>query len=168
MSADLIKQLLTALKTCSECAYRESVPGSGWSQWGHFDREKVAKAITAADAHLRTVPDTPTVDLDRIAKLERENAKLNEMSEEDDALRDLLSEKLTRIAVALKGEPPPLTLRGWHDLPELVTAMMEKHAEQRTQANNDALERAAVLLDGANIAMFDMYAGEIREMKVPT
>ena len=76
MSADLIKQLLTALKTCSECAYRESVPGSGWSQWGHFDREKVAKAITAADAHLRTVPDTPTADLDRIATLERENAKL--------------------------------------------------------------------------------------------
>ena len=38
----------------------------------------------------------------------------------------------------------------------------------RTPATNDALERAAVLLDNANTAMFDMYAGEIREMKVPT
>ena len=166
MSADLIKRK-EWLKQADELYInaRAAMMFSDNEQMGHANN---VEADTKFRAHLRTVPDTPTVDLDRIAKLERENAKLNEMSEEDDALRDLLSEKLTRIAVALKGEPPPLTLRGWHDLPELVTAMMEKHAEQRTQANNDALERAAVLLDGANIAMFDMYAGEIREMKVPT
>lgn len=58
MSTDLIRRLLTALKTCSESAYSENLPGSGWSQWVHFDREKVAKAITEADAHL-AMPDTP-------------------------------------------------------------------------------------------------------------
>ena len=118
MSADLIKRLTDELRRISEVFYP-----TGTSQYR-------SELIAEADAHLRAVPDTPTADLDRIATLERENAKLNEMSEEDDALRDLLSEKLARIAVAIKGEPPPLTLWGWHDLPELVTAMMEKHAEQ--------------------------------------
>ena len=61
MSTDLIKQLRDALDDFADgCA-----------------AEKYVRALLAkADAHLRTVPDTPSVDLDRIATLERENAEL--------------------------------------------------------------------------------------------
>ena len=34
-----------------------------------------------------------------------------------------------RIAVALKGEPPSLTLWSWHDLPELVAALARENAK---------------------------------------
>ena len=61
-----------------------------------------------------------------IAELERENAELRESEHESEALRMSLSDKLTRIAVAVKGEPPPLTLWGWDDLPEVVATQAER------------------------------------------
>ena len=87
--------------------------------------------------------------LDRVALLERENAELRESENESDTLRHLLSDKLARIAVALKSEPPALTLWSWHDLPELVAALAKEHAELKlsleTQAANFAeLEQISI------------------------
>ena len=50
-------------------------------------------------------------------------AMLRESALEADGVIDMLSLRLQQIAVALKGEPPVLTLWSWHDLPELVTAL---------------------------------------------
>lgn len=56
----------------------------------------------------------------RIAELEAE-------VEEDHSLRESMADKLTRIANIVKGQPPPLTLHSWHDLPEVVErALLDK------------------------------------------
>lgn len=47
-----------------------------------------------------------------------ENARLRADAAECDALRSKLADILTRTANALKGEPAPLHLHSWHDLPE--------------------------------------------------
>ena len=67
----------------------------------------------------------------RIATLVRENEELREGENESDRLRTSLSDLLTRIAVAAKGEPPLLTLLGSGDLPELVAALAKDAARYR-------------------------------------
>lgn len=47
-----------------------------------------------------------------------------ECAEEDRALCDKLSDILTRTANVLKGEPKPLHLHSWHDLPEVARRLV--------------------------------------------
>lgn len=61
--------------------------------------------------------------------LSAELAEAKEDLEEGDALREKLSGLLTRTVSALRGEPPPLTLWSWHDVPELA-AEARKDAER--------------------------------------
>lgn len=42
---------------------------------------------------------------------------------EGDDLRERLSDILTRSVNAIRGEPEPLSLHSWHDLPELIEAL---------------------------------------------
>ena len=116
MSTDLIKRLRDELGKVVVDHYP-----SGWE-----DRSAVVRytgLIAEADAHLASAAQS------REATLERENAELRESENENDTLRHSLSDKLTRIAVTLKGEPPALTLWSWHDLPELVAALARENAK---------------------------------------
>lgn len=45
---------------------------------------------------------------------------------ESEALRERLAALLTGVAAGLKGDPPPLTMHDWSDLPALAAAMREK------------------------------------------
>lgn len=56
--------------------------------------------------------------------LAEEVRRLRDELQEADALRDKMGGILTRTANALRGDPPPLHLHSWHDLPERVTAAM--------------------------------------------
>src|SRR3954470_5323450 len=53
----------------------------------------------------------------------REVTGLREELADTDALNGRLSALLSRIAVALKGEEPPLVMHSWHDLPDLARAL---------------------------------------------
>ena len=44
------------------------------------------------------------------------------MTDEEDQLRAIMADLLTRTANALRGDPPPLTSWSWHDLPERAAA----------------------------------------------
>ena len=57
------------------------------------------------------------------------------MTDEEDQLRAIMADLLTRTANALRGEPPPLTLWSWHDLPERAAAAI---------AAIDVLQRVAL------------------------
>lgn len=59
--------------------------------------------------------------------------KLAEEIEDMRALCDKLSDILTRTVNVLRGEPPPLTLWSWHDLPELASAAKQEAKKARTQ-----------------------------------
>jgi len=41
-------------------------------------------------------------------------------------VREKLASLLTQVAVALRGEPPPLVMWSWHDLPLLVKALKSR------------------------------------------
>lgn len=71
---------------------------------------------------------------DEIARLRDESAKLRADQEECDALRRKLTDILTRTANALKGEPAPLTLHSWHDLPEWAQRLRDENAGMRKDA----------------------------------
>jgi hypothetical protein len=75
-----------------------------------------------------------------IAALERELAEAKEREEEGDAVCKKLSDLLARVAIALKGEPPDMTLWSFHDLPELVATLAIENAilkEQKGDTNAD-------------------------------
>lgn len=66
---------------------------------------------------------------------------------ESDAVRERLAELLKQTAVALRGEPPPLTSWSWHDVPERAAAAIAAiDVMQRAASINaeraDALEAA--------------------------
>lgn len=46
---------------------------------------------------------------------------------EGDDLRERLSDILTRSVNAIRGEPEPLSLHSWHDLPELIEALRAEY-----------------------------------------
>lgn len=84
-----------------------------------------------------------------------ENERLRiELDAADRTLRQL-SDTLTRIAAALKGEPPEFTAHSWHDLPEIAAENVEyiRHMEaivhgrdeetQQLRRQRDALRDAA-------------------------
>lgn len=76
----------------------------------------------------------------RISTLERELAEAKAREEEGDAVCQKLSALLARVAIALKGEPPDMTLWSFHDLPELVATLAIENAilkEQKGDTNAD-------------------------------
>lgn len=70
---------------------------------------------------------------------------------ESDALRERLAELLKQTAVALRGEPPPLTSWSWHDVPERAAAAI---------AAIDVMQRAADI----NAARADALEAALREL----
>ena len=61
-------------------------------------------------------------------RLTEKLAELEQEAAEEDALRERLSELLTKSVNAIRGEPAELSLHSWHDLPELCNGLMEKLA----------------------------------------
>ena len=59
------------------------------------------------------------------------------MTDEEDQMRAIMADLLTRTANALRGDPPPLTAWSWHDLPERAAAAI---------AAIDVLQRMALEL----------------------
>lgn len=57
-----------------------------------------------------------------IARLRARVAELEAERDDDDALRERMSDILKRTAIALRGPEPPLTAWSWHDLPERAAA----------------------------------------------
>lgn len=86
-----------------------------------------------------------------IARLESErDAALRDL-EEESALRERLAEILTRVALALKGPPPPLTLHDWSDLPALaVESLQAAYADEQQRASTwrDAARALARIVGG--------------------
>lgn len=76
------------------------------------------------------IPAEPDRDIDLVlanaaAEIDRLRARVAELEAEladDDALRESMADKLNRIAIAFRGEPPTLTSWGWEDLPERAAA----------------------------------------------
>ena len=81
------------------------------------------------------------------AARDRAEARVCEMQSELDecaALEDRLSEILGRVAVALKGEPRPLTSHSWHDLGEV--AEKERAAREKAERERDEWRHLATSL----------------------
>lgn len=74
---------------------------------------------------------------ERFFALEQERDSLRLEVEECTALNDKLADLLRGVALALKGEPGPLSRHSFHDLPELVAAL--KLAHKKLQADCDDL-----------------------------
>ena len=62
--------------------------------------------------------------MDTVADLKRRIAELEEELSEEAALREKLTDILTRTAIALKGPEPDNMMWSWHDLPELAEKAM--------------------------------------------
>jgi len=60
---------------------------------------------------------------DIVLTLGRRILDLEAELEQDEPLRAKMADLLTRTAIALKGEPDPLSSHSWHDLPEIAAAM---------------------------------------------
>ena len=73
---------------------------------------------------------------------------------ENEALRERLSDLLTRTANALRGDPPPLTLWPWHDLPDRAAAAI---------AAIDVMQRAAAINGAAAVDAYIDVERLIRE-----
>lgn len=89
-----------------------------------------AASRDAEVARLKTVP-MKYRRMEFNAQLQKTNTDLmsevetlkRELREGDD-LRERLSDILTRSVNAIRGEPEPLSLHSWHDLPELIEALL--------------------------------------------
>lgn len=60
-----------------------------------------------------------------LSEVQRENAQLREDADDDDRVRQRMSDLLTQTANALKGPPKPLTLHDWSDLPAKAELAVE-------------------------------------------
>lgn len=113
------------------------------------------------------VPLSPTMEKavwlsDALTAIATERARADALRAElgeSDAVRERLAELLKQTAVALRGEPPPLTSWSWHDVPERAAAAIAAiDVMQRAASINaeraDALEAALreVLLAQENYA----------------
>ncbi len=84
----------------------------------------------------------------QIAELEAQPMAQDDDCTECDALRSRMTELLTRTANALRGDPPPLTLWGWEDLPERAAAaiaaidVMQRVAQNLAQMGEPVAQEA--------------------------
>jgi hypothetical protein len=58
-----------------------------------------------------------------VSALLDEVASLRKEAEECDQLREKMADILTRTANALRGDPKPMHVWSWHDLPELAAGL---------------------------------------------
>ena len=93
-------------------------------------RERVDRALFSVGYLLGATRDD--VDMEEFTKchdvllafIKDTQAMYDEM-QDDDKLRNKLSDLLTRTANVLKGPPGPLSLHSWHDLPESAALAMD-------------------------------------------
>jgi hypothetical protein len=83
---------------------------------------EVARALALLGEYIKDYSEEPTRS-HHLSMLKAANEELADW-EDDDALRSRLSELLTGVANALRGEPPPLTRWSWHDLPDRAAAVI--------------------------------------------
>jgi hypothetical protein len=76
----------------------------------------------------------PTPDVSRIGEAIDAAIEIIESAEEDRALRDKLAGILKRTANVLKGEPKPLHLHSWHDLPEVAQRLVAAAGQNTVNA----------------------------------
>lgn len=94
-------------------AMRSAVPsGAAEALEGPSNKRAEQRVIMTADADLRAALLAAYKEVDRVV----------ELSDGEDALRERMSDLLTRVANALRGEPGPLAAHSWHDLPERAAA----------------------------------------------
>jgi hypothetical protein len=72
-------------------------------------------------------------DCKNCALLEKHIQGMEEELEDSDKTRDMMRSILVATAAALKGEPPPLTLHDWSDLPALAKQAAEDAKKYREQ-----------------------------------
>jgi hypothetical protein len=69
-----------------------------------------------------------------VARLEVNATRDEKNADEEAATRERLSELLTGVANAFKGEPPELTSWSWHDLPELAEKIVTRLGYMASEA----------------------------------
>lgn len=84
----------------------------------------------------RITPESTAID--QLRAMQGEINELRAELAESDALRDKMGGILTRSVNAIRGEPEPLSLHSWHDLPELIAGQMTEAAYQRMIENGKA------------------------------
>lgn len=102
-------------------------------------------AIVGGSAHVVALYDKSALDAAVAAERERCARVADELRRDladNESLRELLSDLLTRTANALRGNPPPSTLWSWHDLPERAAAAI---------AAIDVMQRAAAINGAAAV-----------------
>ena len=87
------------------------------------------------EKHGRPVPMQQEID-----SLQAEVEALKTELTEANALHERLADILTRSANLIRGEPEPLSLHSWHDLPELIEAL-RADAERLDWLNNNFYSR---------------------------
>lgn len=95
---------------------------------------------------------------------EREQTKA-----ESDATRQQMLKLLTGVAAALRGDPPPLTLWSWHDLPDRAAAAVAAIADERSRRFCIAGEKHALLVENHRLkaelsALREQYAEAVRAL----
>lgn len=101
------------------------------------------------------------IDRDAYAALEQERNDLRTECEECAALNDRLAELLRGVAVALRGEEPPLSRHSFHDLPERALALKDAI---RTPAAVFLNMKAGTIAKPSVRAMIDLYGeAQLRE-----
>lgn len=96
--------------------------------------EALASARQAKDKHAQWALEVGTATGEFVAELQATIERLRGELQESDQLRERMSRLLTETAAALKGEPPPLVLHDWSDLPAVAVALRAKVAEEISDA----------------------------------
>lgn len=96
------------------------------------DRNRQARKVQRLNERINLLVRDKTVLLSKVESLEEDQA-------ESDALRERMAELLTGVAKALKGEPGPLAMHDWSDLPAVAAAVVaERDAALERLASGDA------------------------------
>lgn len=96
--------------------------------------------------------------MEKVSALEAELAAARAELAEDEALRNRMSDLLTRTANALKGEPGPLTLHDWSDLPERAGLIVVNEA--RLIAEVEAMRPVVEAAVAEHKATVQYYRGD--------
>ena len=112
---------------CAACGERvtecRSDPGVRWDRVpsSHPHADAAWQEATKHHAIVRTTARLLAEQVNtlsaRVAALEAERDALQADAEDSAQVREQMRDILVRVAVALRGEPPPLTSWGWADLP---------------------------------------------------
>jgi hypothetical protein len=93
-----------------------------------------------------------------LSSQEEELRQLKEDAAEARQLRDRLSDILTQTANVLKGDPGPLVLHGWSDLPDVARSLREER-DSYDEAHGVQMDRA----EAAEVELLRIRAATLRE-----